>query len=199
MKDKGSTMLAICLLSALLLILAAYVVFRWIVRRDYLGKGRLTLGASILQLLVFFAVMCFPYLYNPPEWGCFWVLDDLEKPHRVVGFILICLGFVSAFGAMFWFGLRRAFGLEVSGLIRHGPYRYTRNPQVIGGSLLIIGPAVQWPSWYSLGWLVLFGVICHMMVLTEEEYLRAKFGEEYRRYCQEVPRYLFNWERLLRS
>jgi protein-S-isoprenylcysteine O-methyltransferase Ste14 len=38
---------------------------------------------------------------------------------------------------------------------------------------------------------VLYGVISHWMVITEEEHLQASLGEEYVRYCQKVPRYLF--------
>jgi protein-S-isoprenylcysteine O-methyltransferase Ste14 len=30
------------------------------------------------------------------------------------------------------------------------------------------------------------------MVITEEEHLGALFGEEYRRYSEHIPRYLFN-------
>jgi protein-S-isoprenylcysteine O-methyltransferase Ste14 len=91
---------------------------------------------------------------------------------------------------MFWFGLRRAFGLEVNALKQTGPYRVTRNPQIVGGSLLVIGSAVLWPSWYALGWAVLYAVVAHMMVFTEEEHLRAVFGQEYELYCERVPRYL---------
>jgi protein-S-isoprenylcysteine O-methyltransferase Ste14 len=80
---------------------------------------------------------------------------------------------------MFW------FGLEVDALIQTGPYRVNRNPQIVGGSLLVIGSAVLWPSWYALGW-VLYGVVAHLMVLTEEEHLHKAYGEEYVGYCEQV-------------
>ena len=70
----------------------------------------------------------------------------------------------------------------------------TRNPQIVGSALIVIGYAMYWPSWHSLGWVILYAAICHMMVLTEEEHLRRTFAEEYVRYCECVPRYL----RLLR-
>jgi protein-S-isoprenylcysteine O-methyltransferase Ste14 len=56
--------------------------------------------------------------------------------------------------------------------------------------LLVIGAVVLWPSCYALGWVVLYGIVAHMMVLTEEDHLRDVFGEEYERYCGRVPRYL---------
>ena len=95
---------------------------------------------------------------------------------------------------MWRFGLRRAFGLQVKGLVQSGPYRLTRNPQLVGGLLLVIGVVILWPSCYALGWVVLYGIVAHMMVLSEEEHLLRQYGEEYNRYCSQVPRYL-GWPR----
>lgn len=55
---------------------------------------------------------------------------------------------------------------------------------------MVLGIALRWPSWYALGWMLLFVAMIHMMVITEEEHLRDVFGEEYVRYCKKVPRYL---------
>ena len=179
------------IISAFLLVIAASLVFRIFVRRDYQRKGRLTLLSGFLELLIWALYMGFPYIYNPPEWALFWSRDvPVDTPLRVIGVICIVLGLASAFGTMFWFGLRRAFGLEVNALKQTGPYRVTRNPQIVGGSLLVIGSAVLWPSWYALGWVVLYAVVAHMMVLTEEEHLQKAYGDEYRQYCQQVPRYI---------
>jgi protein-S-isoprenylcysteine O-methyltransferase Ste14 len=183
--------LFVYLLSAFLLVIAAWVVFRVLVRRDYRQKGRLTLFSSFLELLIWGLYIGFPSIYNPPEWVRFWSQDaPVSTPFRVAGVVCIAAGLASAFVTMFWFGLRRAFGLEVGVLIQTGPYRVSRNPQIVGGVLLVIGSAVLWPSWYALGWAVLYGVVAHLMVLTEEEHLGKVFGEEYVAYCERVPRYL---------
>lgn len=183
--------ISLYLLLAILLLLTAYVVFRRIVRRDYLQKGHLTKASSFLQLMIFAGLISFPYLYNPPEWPWFWRLGEpLYSKYKVIGFILILMGFIIAFGTMFWFGIRRAIGFEVAEIVRRGPYRLSRNPQILGGYLLFIGVAVQYPSWYSLGWIILYGLIGHMMISTEEEHLREQYGETYERYCEEVPRYI---------
>lgn len=188
----GGTMeLVVYIVAAVLLAVAAFVVFRILVRRDYERQGRLTVLASFLELLVWGSYMSFPYLYNPRQWVSFWSQEvPVSTPARVVGVICVTVGLVSAFGTMLWFGLRRAFGLQVKGLIQGGPYRMTRNPQLVGGSLLVLGTVVLWPSWYAAGWAVLYGVVGHLMVLTEEEHLQKVFGEEYVRYCQRVPRYV---------
>ncbi|MDD3179639.1 MAG: methyltransferase [Opitutaceae bacterium] len=173
------------------LIAVAFVVFRILVRRDYQRKGRLTRFTSFFELLVWSSYFGFPYLYNPPQWVSFWSCEaPVSTPVRVTGMVCIAIGLVTAFGTMFWFGLRRAFGWQADGLIQGGPYRVTRNPQLVGGSLLAIGAAILWPSWYAVGWVMLYGVVAHLMVRTEEEHLRAVYGEEYARYCGRVPRYV---------
>jgi protein-S-isoprenylcysteine O-methyltransferase Ste14 len=185
---------------ALLLLIFSYVVFRLIVRRDYRNRGRLGAVASFLQLLVFGAYFTFPYLFNPPEWPWFWMLSGSSpRAWQIGGLILICLGFVVAFGTMAWFGLNRAFGVHIAGLASHGPYGVSRNPQILGGYLLVLGTAVQWPSAYSLGWVLTYAIIAHWMVIVEEEHLARVYGEQYQEYCRSVPRYLLRPRRKNRA
>ena len=87
-------------------------------------------------------------------------------------------------------GLSRSAGQESISLENSGLYRLSRNPQLMGGALLIIGYVLLWLSWYSLGWFVLYLAMMHMMVLTEEGFLHAIHGEAYEQYCKRVPRYL---------
>ena len=183
----------IYLIAAALLIAFAFVVFRVIVRSDYQRKRRATLLSSLLELLFVCLYLCFPYLYNPPQWMSVWLHVPVSEPLRSVGLVCIAIGLVSAIGTLFWFGLRRAFGLQVKGLIQSGPYRVTRNPQLVFFILVVLGCVVLWPSWYALGWVALYGIVFHLMVVTEEEHLLAVFGEEYTRYCRRVPRYLGLW------
>jgi protein-S-isoprenylcysteine O-methyltransferase Ste14 len=75
-------------------------------------------------------------------------------------------------------------------LITGGIYRWTRNPMYTGGAPVMIGiaiifaldwlPVLMIPSWLTLH----FGV-----VRREEAYLEQKFGDAYRRYRVQVPRY----------
>ena len=109
---------------------------------------------------------------------------------QIMGLALIVVGLILAFGTMAWFGIRRAFGVEVRELVRQGPYRFSRNPQIVGGYLLVIGALCQWPSFAMVVWLVVYSIIAHWMVITEEEHLLRVFGEEYQEYCAEVPRYI---------
>ena len=61
---------------------------------------------------------------------------------------------------------------------------------LICGAFMILGYAVLWPSRYAIGWMMLFAIMIHLMVLTEEEFLGNMYGEAYVQYCQQVPRYV---------
>ena len=100
------------------------------------------------------------------------------------------VGIVFGLAAMASLGFRRSCGQEENELKQTGLYGLTRNPQIVAFFPLILGIALRWPSWYALGWMVLWAAMIHMMVLTEEEHLRDVFGEEYRQYCKRVPRYI---------
>jgi protein-S-isoprenylcysteine O-methyltransferase Ste14 len=177
--------------SAALLLVATFIIFRIFVRRDYLRRGRLTLMSTILESVIWGTYLSFPYIYNPSSWAAFWLPDQEVHPLlRYVGMILIVTGFVLGLMAMASLGFRRSFGQEVNVLKQTGLYALTRNPQIVLFSPLIFGVALRWPSWYAVGWVVLFAATIHLMVLTEEEHLHEVFGEEYVRYCQRVPRYL---------
>jgi protein-S-isoprenylcysteine O-methyltransferase Ste14 len=75
-------------------------------------------------------------------------------------------------------------------LITGGIYRWTRNPMYTGGAPVMVGialifaldwlPLLMIPSWLTLH----YGV-----VRREEEYLQRKFGDDYKRYRAQVPRY----------
>lgn len=78
----------------------------------------------------------------------------------------------------------------VSALATTGVYAYLRNPMYIGLTLLLIGLGIAFASDWTLVMTVVFVLIIHFgVVLREERYLDAKFGEDYRQYKARVPRY----------
>lgn len=68
---------------------------------------------------------------------------------------------LSAIEFKLWFGLRLAFGLEVTMLIQTGPYRLSRNPQLVGGALLAVAKVNLWQLWYAVGWIILSAAAGH--------------------------------------
>jgi protein-S-isoprenylcysteine O-methyltransferase Ste14 len=183
--------LATYITAGLLMLIAAFVIFRVYVRRVYLERRRLTLVAALLETLIWGPFFSFPYIYSDSTWPYF--LRDDPSVHPAlwyVGNTGIIVGIVLCLAAMAWLGFGRSWGRKVNTLKTTGFYGFTRNPQIVLGFPSVLGVALRWPSWYSLGWMFLFGAMIHMMVLTEEEHLRDVFGEEYVTYCKEVPRYL---------
>jgi len=178
----------IYLASSMLLLIFSYYVFHHVVARDYHKKGKLGWWASMLQLLIFMAFFFFPYLYMPASWSWDWLPNGTWN--RLTALIFTLLGMIIAFGTMIWFGMGRAFGVQVKGVKTTGVYRYSRNPQMVGGWLMVLGVFVYLPSLYNLGWVVIWGIIGHWMVTNEEIHLRRVFGEEYEDFCEKTPRYL---------
>ncbi len=178
-------------ISALLLLVGAFVALRHFVRRDYQRHHRLTPFSTALESAVAGLYIAFPTIYSPPNWAWFWLDRQQAGPVRQdVGSLLIVLGLATIVLAMAWLGLRRSSGQEVSRLQVSGPYGLSRNPQILGGALLIVGVFLLRPSWYALGWVLLCATMLHLMVLAEEEHLRARFGGEFEHYVARVPRYL---------
>ena len=69
-------------------------------------------------------------------------------------------------------------------------FAHTRNPMYWGLGLLVLAIAVALASVWTLIALAAFALLIHYgVVLREERYLAAKFGDAYRRYQAEVPRY----------
>jgi protein-S-isoprenylcysteine O-methyltransferase Ste14 len=75
-------------------------------------------------------------------------------------------------------------------LATDGVYARLRNPMYVGLILLTGGIGIALASDWTLVLLVAAAFILHHgVVLREERYLEAKFGEEYRRYRARVPRW----------
>ena len=76
-------------------------------------------------------------------------------------------------------------------MVAVGPYRYVRNPMISGVALMLTGQVFLWGSWVTAIWAGLFVLINHVyFVLSEEPGLERRFGEAYRVYKANVPRWL---------
>lgn len=75
-------------------------------------------------------------------------------------------------------------------LITTGPYRFSRNPQYIADSLLIVAYFILTNSWLA-GAVGLLGIVLNLVApFTEESWLEERFGEEYREYKDRVSRFV---------
>lgn len=72
-----------------------------------------------------------------------------------------------------------------------GPYRYLRNPMLLGIVLMVLGEGLFFRSPGILVYtLILFIVLHCYVVLHEEKVLAASFGDRYRRYTEMTPRWV---------
>ncbi len=76
-------------------------------------------------------------------------------------------------------------------LVIGGMYGYVRNPMILGVLTVLIGESVAILSYRILIWAVCFFVTNTIwFVVYEEPSLTKKFGEEYRQYKKNVPRWI---------
>lgn len=76
-------------------------------------------------------------------------------------------------------------------LVVTGLYRYVRNPMIIGVLLTLIGESICIDSKKIFIWAIIFFIINNIFFFFyEEPNLAKKFGEEYRKYKKEVPRWI---------
>jgi protein-S-isoprenylcysteine O-methyltransferase Ste14 len=83
------------------------------------------------------------------------------------------------------------FNVAITPRTRHlvitGPYRYTRNPMVLGALSWYVALAVYWNSIPALGVVAgLFALIRVYLRATEEKRLLRDFGAEYKEYRKRV-------------
>jgi protein-S-isoprenylcysteine O-methyltransferase Ste14 len=76
-------------------------------------------------------------------------------------------------------------------LVVHGPYRIVRNPMYTAVLAAGFGTGIWFESPGVLSFFAIMMLVFAAVVLVyEEPSLRAKFSDEYDRYCTEVPRFL---------
>ena len=76
-------------------------------------------------------------------------------------------------------------------IVRGGPFRFTRNPMYLALCLLQVALGFFLNDWITLFFIVPLALILHYgVVLREERYLTAKFGEPYLELKRDVRRWL---------
>ena len=75
-------------------------------------------------------------------------------------------------------------------VVTTGVFAWMRNPMYVGGTLALVGLAILLASDWMMVTTVAVAMVLHFgVVMREERYLEAKFGDVYRRYKEHVPRY----------
>ncbi|MGB5289804.1 MAG: isoprenylcysteine carboxylmethyltransferase family protein [Ignavibacteriaceae bacterium] len=110
----------------------------------------------------------------------------------VIGFTIAMLGELIRFWGVSWAGSETRTTGSVGGtfLIINGPFAYVRNPLYVGNILIYLGLGVMSFAWFPYLQIVaiLFFLLQYYLIVKEEEsYLREKFREDYKNYCENVP------------
>jgi protein-S-isoprenylcysteine O-methyltransferase Ste14 len=76
-------------------------------------------------------------------------------------------------------------------LVVNGVYRYVRNPMISGVMFILLGEATLLGSRPLFNWFLLFLLINAIYIpLSEERGLQRRFGDDYRLYKANVPRWI---------
>lgn len=132
-------------------------------------------------------------MWNLSAW---WLVVDMPAWRVPVALVLAALGVTLDLCALWVF--RRARTTvnplkpeKVSGFVREGVYRYTRNPMYAGLVLLLCAGAVV--LWSPLAWLgppAFVAYINRFQIAPEERVMRGRFGAEFEAYSQRVRRWI---------
>jgi len=135
---------------------------------------------AIVSVLVHFFVVSIPILPQPFA--------------LILGIVCLLAG-----PSLAWPALRtmRAAGTNVNPakpallIVRGGPYRFTRNPMYLALCLVQTAIGFFLNDWITLLFVVPLAIVLHFgVILPEERYLEAKFGEPYLALKREVRRWI---------
>jgi protein-S-isoprenylcysteine O-methyltransferase Ste14 len=137
--------------------------------------------------IVAFLVAVFYFLLGIVDFDSFILPEFHDRLLLAFGFFV--LGGMLGAWAFINFPIRATIGIGDT-LITNGPYRFTRNPQYIGDSLLILGYIFLTNSW-KVGVIGLLGVVLnYLAAFIEEPWLEDRYGDAYLAYKARVPRFL---------
>jgi protein-S-isoprenylcysteine O-methyltransferase Ste14 len=73
--------------------------------------------------------------------------------------------------------------------VAKGIYKLSRHPQIVSLLFLFLGICVAIGSWLAVFALLLSKLLQHFGILAEEEICLRQYGEPYRIYLKQIPRY----------
>jgi protein-S-isoprenylcysteine O-methyltransferase Ste14 len=117
---------------------------------------------------------------------------SLPRPLALGGGVaLVALGAMMCLSAMYAFrSLKRLNFIDDTRLVTEGIYRWSRNPQLVGWTLVLMGLGLVSGSAMVLFLAVAGWVGYRLHLPTEEEYLRCTYGDAYEEYRRRTHRYL---------
>jgi protein-S-isoprenylcysteine O-methyltransferase Ste14 len=110
----------------------------------------------------------------------------LGSPVFFIGVVLVVIGLIALVRALVEFRKTPHDQPVTTGI-----YRVTRHPQILASSLVILGCVLAIGSWLALILFVAARIFLHANLIAEEDVCLREYGEAYREYMNQVPRYGF--------
>lgn len=114
------------------------------------------------------------------------VLTPLKPgtPFFIIGICLVVLGLAGLLKALYDFK-----GTPLDLPVTRGIYKVSRHRQVFMSSIVLLGICLAIGSWPALFTFLGARLFEHYGIIAEEEVCLKKYGETYRSYREQVPRY----------
>ena len=71
-----------------------------------------------------------------------------------------------------------------------GLYRYSRHPMTFWANIMHLGISIATASWVLILFSIVYAVLWHVVVITEERVCLEKYGDAYREYLNSTPRWI---------
>ena len=121
-------------------------------------SGRITVPTVIAAFVAYLGPSVCSLLAS---WWSAWLLPLPRGLAYPLGGVLLVVGLVGYDAARREFqSLRRNWGMKTDRLIMTGPYAYSRNPQLIGWALVLLGAAITGRSGAALALTAIYWVGC---------------------------------------
>ena len=186
-------------LALIMIVIGAWVVFKYLVPRGYKEWRNAGLVQAFIialyaemygfpvtiYILTSFLHLNIPWIhFRGHLWSSLLGLGDTGAMlEMVLGLSIVLLGLTLIFRG--WYLIYQA--RKEDKLVTSGPYRYIRHPQYTGIFLALFGQLIHWPT---LPTLVLFPIIIwvyYRLARKEERDMITRFGDEYAVYKGKTP------------
>jgi len=122
------------------------------------------------------------------------IFEEATITSLIIGFVVAVAGELIRLWGVSWAGseTRTTGGVGGTYLVVSGPFAHVRNPLYVGNILMYLGLGIMSMSLFPYLQIVaiLFFIVQYQFIVKEEEgFLIKKFGNDYQKYLQNVPRF----------
>jgi len=128
---------------------------------------------------IMFLVFVIPIVYS------FFLPIELSSVWFFIGLSIYLFGVIIGSLAMYDF-----YSTALDKLVTKGIYRISRNPMYLGMFLIFIGTGIACVSWLFLLLTMVFVILSHILVTTEERFCLKMYGKSYREYLNRTSRWI---------